>query len=239
VRVRYIREQVTKHRRDRGENVNELEGQPLKGLDVLDVGCGGGLLAESLARLGGRVHGVDAASASIRIAELHAPQDPCLTPSSLRYSCTTAESLLASSQRYDVVCALEVVEHVTHPPSFIQTIATLVKPGGMLFMSTINKTTKSWFMTIVGAEHLLRWVPVGTHDWEKFIPPSSLKRMIGSAHHPAHARDTSDGGKLHFHVQDVCGMVYDPLRCSWSLSSDDTDVNYIMTAVREDKAPQQ
>jgi 2-polyprenyl-3-methyl-5-hydroxy-6-metoxy-1,4-benzoquinol methylase len=170
------------------------------------------------------VHGIDAAAASIAIAKSHAAKDPLLN-GRLTYSCMTAESLLASSPQYDVVCALEIVEHVTHPPSFIHTIAALVKPGGLLFMSTINKTTKSYLLTILGAgqqqqrhikrcgasldagsaseptvaglllsaapcvrlrsEYVLHLVPVGTHDWQKFITPSTLTTLIHHACHPA------------------------------------------------------
>lgn len=180
-RVKYIAQQVQHFRSTRKVTASE----PLKGLDVLDVGCGGGLLSESLARLGGNVHGIDAASQSIHVAKEHAKLDPLFSDGRLVYSCVTAESLLAAPKLYDVVCALEIVEHVTHPPSFINTIASLVKPGGLLIMSTINKTYKAYVLTIVGAEYILNWIPRGTHDWNKYISPESLSSLIVSACHPA------------------------------------------------------
>ena len=181
-RVRYIAKQVQQHFQT---TRRVTASEPLKGLDVLDVGCGGGLLSESLARLGGNVHGIDAASQSIHVAKEHAKLDPLFADGRLLYSCVTAESLLAAPKLYDVVCALEIVEHVTHPPSFINTIAALVKPGGLLIMSTINKTYKAYVLTIIGAEYVLNWIPRGTHDWNKYISPESLSSLIVSACHPS------------------------------------------------------
>lgn len=183
-RVRYIAQQVQQHFTARGQR-QLTASEPLKGLDVLDVGCGGGLLSESLARLGGRVHGIDAASQSIHVAREHAKLDPLLSDGRLVYSCVTAESLLAAPQLYDVVCALEIVEHVVHAPSFVNTIGALVKPGGLLILSTINKTYKAYLLTIVGAEYILRWIPIGTHDWHKYIAPSTLAALVHQACHPS------------------------------------------------------
>jgi ubiquinone biosynthesis O-methyltransferase len=217
----------------------------------LDFSC---FFHQSLARLGGAVLGVDAAAASIRVAEMHAARDPLLSDR-LRYSCATAESLLASSQRYDVVCALEVVEHVAHAPSFLRTLAQLTAPGGLLFISTLNQTGKSWLMAIVGAEYVLRWVPVGTHDWHRFLSPATLASLVEQAHSDPSAPTTpllpkqsdfssanSDdaspispsaaASRAHLRVLDVCGMRFDPLTERWSLQPEDTDCNYILTATR-------
>jgi 2-polyprenyl-3-methyl-5-hydroxy-6-metoxy-1,4-benzoquinol methylase len=176
---------------------------------------------------------------------------------------------LAAGEQFDVVCALEVVEHVQAAPAFLATLAGLVRPGGLLFVSTINQTTKSWLLTIVAAEHLLRWVPVGTHDWHKYLSPRTLRELIESA--PAHTQvgavdadrrrpttpllprlraddpaaqsseylAASAAAEAHakplrsgMHVTDVCGMIYDPLRGTWSLDRNDTECNYILTAKR-------
>lgn len=271
VRVDYIRRQVQAQRINAAGSSNTSTGRPLRGLDVLDVGCGPGLLSESLARLGGRVLGIDAAAASIAIARSHAALDPDL--SSLRYDCCTAESLLGSpANSFDLICALEVVEHVTHPPSFLASLGALLKPGGMLVVSTLNRTRKSYALAIVGAEHVLQWVPVGTHDWSKFVTPAELTQWIEGAYHPAHtpfiasdrqarphtpampkspdeeedaavnqthaasasssSSSTDPSGHFGLRVTSVCGMSFDPLCSTWSLTPSDTEVNYILTAVK-------
>lgn len=258
-RVLYIRDQIIKHFSQQSSQLTSTQSfapsisRPFQGLTMLDVGCGGGLLSESLARLGGQVHGVDASGASIVVAKTHASLDPDLNDKNLIYTHTTAESLLAAGHKYDVVCALEIIEHVNQPQTFINTVASLVKPGGLLFLSTINKTQKSWLLAIVGAEYIARMVPIGTHHWDKFIEPRQLIELVKTAKDPAEMyatqqRDDSSNpsnyadnqpqkvaqssSTLQYSVTDITGMIYNPLTGNWSLSHSDIDVNYIMTSIR-------
>lgn len=189
--------------------------RPFAGLSVLDIGCGGGLMAEPMARLGATVTGADAAPGNIAVASLHA-QEQGLT---IDYRATTSEALAAEGRRYDVVMALEIVEHVADPAAFIATCRDLLEPGGMLIQSTLNRTAKSFGAAIIGAEWVMRWLPKGTHDWRRFITPDELAAMT-----------TATG----LRVVDRCGMVFNPLGWSWSLSPRDLSVNYAMTALRED-----
>lgn len=186
---------------------------PFEGLAILDIGCGGGLMAEPMARLGATVTGADAAPGNIAIARLHA-RDQGLR---IDYRATTAEALAAEGRAYDVVMALEIVEHVTAPPAFIATCRDLVRPGGLLIQSTLNRTARSFAAAILGAEWVMRWLPRGTHDWRRFITPDELARM------------TEATGLA---VLDRCGMVFNPLGWNWSLSHRDLSVNYAMTALR-------
>jgi 2-polyprenyl-6-hydroxyphenyl methylase/3-demethylubiquinone-9 3-methyltransferase len=181
-----------------------------RGCLLLDVGCGAGLASEALARLGHDVLGIDAGADVIAAAELHA-QDQALT---LRYRHATAESLLDEAARFDAVTALEVVEHVADPARFIATLAGLLAPGGTLVLSTLNRTRRSYLTAKLGAEYLLRLLPVGTHQWQQFITPAELGAMIRSA------------GLL---VTDTAGMSFNPLFRTWHTSRD-TSVNYIMAA---------
>ncbi|KAF8845102.1 ubiquinone biosynthesis O-methyltransferase [Paxillus ammoniavirescens] len=185
VRVQYIREKLVEvAREEQGEGfARDMEQRRdlLRGLDILDVGCGGGLLSESLARMGARTLGIDASESNIGIASTHANVDPELSSQgssvsagSLEYRNTSAEELLQDSKQYDVVCSMEVIEHVDNPAGFLSTCAELVKPGGHLFLSTIARTPLSYFLTILAAEYVLRKVTVGTHTYSKFINPSEL-----------------------------------------------------------------
>lgn len=206
VRVGYIRDRVSGH-----YGRDPLGPRPLSGLSLADVGCGGGLLSEPMARLGAAVTGIDAGAEAVQIARLHAGQRDL----PIEYACMTAEDLLRTGARFDVVLALEIVEHVADRDAFLRALAGLCKPGGAVVMSTLNRTAKSFALAIVGAEYLLRWVPRGTHTWRKFVRPSEL----------------SAGLRRHgVTVRDVTGLVYDPLRGSWSLSTQDMDVNYIVFA---------
>lgn len=184
IRMQFIRRQVAQHRIASSLACDaRLVHAPFTGLACLDVGCGGGLLSEALCRLGAKVTGVDAGRENIAMAKLHAQSDIKLQRSGrLRYEHRTAESLLAKHRAsYDVVCALEVVEHVDDPRAFIETCVNLVRPGGTLFVSTINKTQMSYLLAIVAAEYVLRWVPQGTHDWNKFVRPKTLTQWINKA----------------------------------------------------------
>lgn len=207
VRLRFIRDHATAHF---GHNVVQ---QPLSGLSLLDIGCGGGLLCEPLARLGATVTGIDAAEKNISIARLHAEQMGL----AIDYRHTTAEALAASGAQYDIVTALEIVEHVADVGIFLQAAAALVKPGGMLFMSTLNRTAKSYATAIIGAEYLLRWLPRGTHHWRKFLKPSELILPLE---------------QLGIRTLDLQGMSYGPFNASWSLSPKALDINYIFVGVK-------
>ena len=187
--------------------------RPFQGLRVLDIGCGGGLVAEPMARLGAEVVGADAAEGNIAVARLHAEQQGLRVD----YRATTAESLAGAGEVFDVVLALEIVEHVADPPAFIATCRDLVRPGGLVIVSTLNRTAKSFGAAIVGAEWVLRWLPRGTHDWGRFITPDALAAMAEQAGCAA---------------VDRRGMVFNPVGFGWRLSDRDLSVNYVMTARR-------
>ena len=186
--------------------------RPFDGLSVLDIGCGGGLISEPLTRLGATVTGIDPAGSGIEAARVHAVAGGL----DITYRNVTAETLVSEGATFDIVLALEVIEHVPTPSEFVATCARLVAPNGLLVMSTINRTLKAWGLAIVGAEYILRWLPKGTHQWDKFVTPDELEGDI-----------TNNGLALN----DRQGMVYNPLRDTWTLS-DDTDVNYLVAAVR-------
>ena len=192
--------------------------RPFEGLRILDIGCGGGLLAEPMARLGAEVVGVDAAPRNIPVARLHAEQSGL----DIDYRVGTAEALAEAGEAFDVVLNMEVVEHVADPAAYLAACRTLLKPGGLMIASTINRTPKSFLLAIVGAEHLLRWLPRGTHDWRRFITPSELEALLrGAGLAPVDAR----------------GFVFDPLDWSWRLSDRDLAVNYVTASVRPDAEP--
>ncbi|KAF7327779.1 Ubiquinone biosynthesis O-methyltransferase, mitochondrial [Mycena kentingensis (nom. inval.)] len=230
VRMRFIREKLLETARDEQPSLSDSVGSTvLKGLDVLDVGCGGGLLSESLARLSANTLGVDASEANISIAQLHADKDPALSgpASQLSYRHTPAEALLEDSKRYDVVCSMEVLEHVDNPSAFLNTCAQLVKPGGHLFLSTISRTALAYFLTIFMAEDVLRQVSRGTHTHSKFIRPDELTNFFRSYPNAA-APWIRHGTRTETEVR---GLVYNPLSSSWILASRDawgaTACNYL------------
>ena len=189
---------------------------PLEGLTLLDIGCGAGLVAEPLSRLGAEVTGLDPAPTSIEIARRHAEA----TGARLVYRCASVEDLAAEGATFDVVTAMEVIEHVSDVAGFVATAASLVKPGGLFLLSTLNRTLKSFALAIVGAEYVLRWVPQGTHRWEQFVTPEELAAALRAAGFEAKIRQ---------------GMSYDPLRRAWALSQD-TSVNYFVAARRSGAA---
>jgi len=186
--------------------------QPLAGLRVLDIGCGGGLVSEPLARLGAIVTGIDPADDNISAARAHAK----LSGLDIEYRSTAAESVAATGETFDAVLCLEVVEHVPDPAAFIALATSLTRPGGLVIASTINRTMKAWLLAIVGAEYVLRWLPAGTHRWDRFVTPDEMARHMVAAGLAAIAFE---------------GLVYDPLADAWSLSPD-TDVNYFASAKR-------
>ena len=182
----------------------------LKRLRILDIGCGGGVLSEPLARLGAAVVGADPAEDNIEAAQLHAAQAGL----KIDYRCTTAEALKEAGESFDVVLAMEVVEHVADFNLFIELCAAMVRPGGLLFVATLNRTAKSFALAIVGAEYILRWLPRGTHQWDKFITPEELEIAI------------EDSG---LHVVNESGVIYNLFADRWQLSTD-MDINYMVVA---------
>jgi 2-polyprenyl-6-hydroxyphenyl methylase/3-demethylubiquinone-9 3-methyltransferase len=206
-RLTYIRDQLCrKFGRDK-----KAAGS-LKGLTVLDIGCGGGLVAEPLARLGAEVTGIDPAPENIEAAKAHAKGARL----EIAYRAETTEALAASGARFDAVLLLEVVEHVPDVPALLKAVAPLVKPGGMMIVSTLNRTLKAYALAIVGAELILRWLPLGTHNWDRFVTPDELRAALKGAG---------------LSLTDLTGMIYNPLADEWRLARD-TDVNYFATAVR-------
>jgi 2-polyprenyl-6-hydroxyphenyl methylase / 3-demethylubiquinone-9 3-methyltransferase len=185
---------------------------PFVGLRILDIGCGGGLIAEPLARLGAAVTGIDAANSSIAVARAHALGMGL----EIDYRTATAEELSAAGERFDAVLALEVVEHVADRNLFLAAVAALVRPGGALIASTLNRTPKSFLLAIVGAEYVLRWLPRGTHRWDRFLRPSEF------------AADLRREG---MEVRDLKGLVYEPLRDAWRIGRD-LGVNYLVYAAK-------
>lgn len=205
VRLAYIRDQATAR----------FERDPkrldcLKGLRFLDIGCGGGILSEPLARIGADVVGADPSANNIEVGKLHAAK----TGVTVDYRCTTAEALADAGERFDIVLAMEVVEHVADVGLFLRRCAEMVKPGGLMVTATLNRTLKSFALAIVGAEYVLRWLPRGTHQWDKFITPRELQAALE---------------KSGLRVIDERGVVYNLLADKWQLSRD-MDVNYMLTA---------
>jgi 2-polyprenyl-6-hydroxyphenyl methylase/3-demethylubiquinone-9 3-methyltransferase len=187
--------------------------RPFDGLRLLDIGCGGGLLSEPMARLGAEVVGADAAAKNIPVARLHAEQSGL----AIDYRHTTAEALAAEGERFDVVLNMEVVEHVPEPATYLAACSALLKPGGMMICSTLNRTARSFALAIVGAEHVMRWLPKGTHHWAKFITPDELFALLAGAG---------------LEPVDRKGFVFNPLAWSWRISDRDLSVNYVTASLR-------
>ena len=190
---------------------------PLAGLRVLDVGSGGGILSESLARRGADMVGIDPAPNNVAVAARHAETAGL----SIDYRMTTVETLAKTGERFDAVLVMEVVEHVRDVQGFLRDAAAMVKPGGLMVGATLNRTLKSWALAIVGAEYVLRWLPRGTHDWHRFVTPDEFKRALRRAG---------------LTMIDETGVVYNPLGDRWALSSD-MDCNYMVAARRPDREP--
>lgn len=186
---------------------------PFSGLRLLDIGCGGGLVAEPMARLGAEVVGADAAAGNIPVARIHAEQQGL----AIDYRQGTAEALAASGERFDIVLALEIVEHVADPQGFMTTCRDLLRPGGLIIASTLNRTARSFAMAIIGAEWVMRWLPKGTHEWSRFVTPDEMDGLMRAA-----GLDPVDRK----------GMVFNPITWRWSLSDRDLAVNYIAAARR-------
>lgn len=204
MRVAYVCEQIKDHLD---------EGKDLTGLRVLDVGCGGGLMAEALAKKGAIVTGIDASAQTIEVAKAHAQTSGL----SIDYRVETAEGLAKSGEVFDVVMAFEIVEHVANLKLFMQSLGRLVRPGGLVLASTMNRTKRSFLLGIVMAEYVLRWVPAGTHDWDKFVRPSEMTDLM-----------TRNG----LEPRDLTGFTYRPLTGAFVLAKGNAAVNYFMAAKR-------
>ncbi|OIQ34380.1 MAG: bifunctional 3-demethylubiquinol 3-O-methyltransferase/2-polyprenyl-6-hydroxyphenol methylase [Roseobacter sp. MedPE-SWchi] len=208
-RLDYITSQIA------GEFDRDLtDPEPFKGLRLLDIGCGGGLLCEPMARLGAEVTGADAAAGNLPVARLHAEQ----TGLTIDYRHTTAEDMAAAGEQFDVVLNMEVVEHVADPLSYLTATKDLLKPGGLEICSTINRNPKSYAMAIFGAEVVMRWLPRGTHEWHKFITPDELCDLLS---------------KAGLTPVDRKGFVFNPLSWNWSISDRDLSVNYVTASIKD------
>jgi 2-polyprenyl-6-hydroxyphenyl methylase/3-demethylubiquinone-9 3-methyltransferase len=185
---------------------------PLTGLRLIDIGCGGGLISEPMARLGATVTSIDPSPVNIEVAKLHAAQSGL----EIDYRVATAEDIAAAGERFDVVLALEVVEHVADVDAFLHLVADLLRPGGLLVVATLNRTLKAYGLAVIGAEYVLRWLPVGTHDWKKFLKPEEVEAPLQAAG---------------LTLLDRRGLSFNPLLDSWR-ESRDVDVNYMVFAAR-------
>ncbi|RLN39608.1 ubiquinone biosynthesis O-methyltransferase, mitochondrial-like isoform X1 [Panicum miliaceum] len=213
-RLSFIRSTLCRHfRRD------PYSSKPLEGLKVIDVGCGGGILSEPLARMGATVTAIDAVNKNIKIASIHAASDP--TTASIEYCCTTAEALVKEKRLFDAVISLEVIEHVANPLEFCESLSALTVPNGATVVSTINRSMRAYATAIVAAEYILRWLPRGTHEWSKLVTPEEVSLMLQ---------------KAAVSVEEMAGFVYNPLSGEWSLS-DDISVNYIAFGVKKSETP--
>ncbi|MCM2561937.1 bifunctional 2-polyprenyl-6-hydroxyphenol methylase/3-demethylubiquinol 3-O-methyltransferase UbiG [Lutimaribacter sp. EGI FJ00015] len=207
-RLDYITQQIA------GEFGRDLTAEaPFAELRILDIGCGGGLLSEPMARLGADIVGADAAERNIPVAQIHAEQSGL----DIDYRHTTAEAMAEAGEQFDVLLNMEVVEHVSDPLAYLTACRQLLKPGGLMICSTINRNAKSFAMAIVGAEYVMRWLPKGTHEWQKFITPDELYDLIRNAG---------------LTPVDRKGFVFNPVTWNWSLSARDLSVNYVTASTK-------
>ena len=207
VRLAYIRDEACTH-----FGLDPDARAPFEGLRLLDIGCGGGLLSEPMARLGADVVGADAAERNVKTAAAHAHEHGL----EIDYRATTAEDLARDGEQFDIVLNMEVVEHVADVGQFIASCASLVRPGGLMYVATLNRTLKAFALAIVGAEYVLGWLPKGTHQWEKFVTPAELTAALGASG---------------MRVRDRAGVAYNPIADAWSRTSD-IDVNYMVLAAK-------
>ena len=200
IRIQYLKENIMEHFKLKKTN------SPLKRVSVLDIGCGGGLLSEPISRLGARVTAIDASKKNIEVAKFHAKKNNL----KINYFCSSPEKLNLK-KKFDVILNMEIVEHVEDLNFFIKKSSNLLKKNGLMFVSTINKTFKSYLLAIIGAEYILRWLPIGTHDWEKFVKPDKLINL---------------GRNSNLKLKKLNGMKFNPIVDKWKLSNDKS-VNYI------------
>ena len=207
IRLHYIRDRICTHF---GRDKQSL--RPFAGLRLLDVGCGGGLISEPLARMGAKVTGIDASDRNVRTAQVHAEQGGL----DISYHSTTVEEIAATGESYDAVISLEVVEHVADVDLFLDGCAALTADNGAIALATLNRTPKSFALGIVGAEYIMRWLPRGTHNWKKFVRPSELARGLR---------------RNGITVEDISGLTFNPLNSEWQVSGD-VSVNYVLFGTR-------
>ena len=205
IRIKYIKENIISSFKLKAKQ------RPLDNINILDIGCGGGLLSEPMTRLGANVTGIDASSKNISIAKLHAKKNKL----KINYLCSSPEKLKIQ-KKFDVILNMEIVEHVEDINFFINSCSKLLKKNGLMFVATLNKTLKSYMFAIIGAEYVLRWLPIGTHDWEKFVRPEDLKKILS---------------KNNLKLEKLDGMNFNIIKDEWSVSSD-TSINYIIKSVK-------
>ena len=205
IRIEYILEKVSNHFDIRDENF------PLKGLKFLDIGCGGGLMSEPMSRLGADVTGIDASLNNIKIAEAHKNKNNL----KIKYLNASPEQL-TENEKYDVILNLEIVEHVEDVDLYFKSCAKLLKKNGLMFTATLNRTFVSFVKAIIGAEYILRWLPIGTHDWNKFLKPKEIEEKIS---------------KLNFSIKEISGLEFNPIKQKWKRSNN-LSVNYIITSIK-------
>ena len=205
VRINYIKEKAIQH-----FSLDANSAQPLKGLKLLDIGCGGGLLSVPMTRLGAEVTALDASEKNILTARSHAIKEGL----SINFIHSTAEDMAKRASRYDIILNMEVIEHVENVPLFVKSSCDLLRENGLMFVATLNRTVKSFLFAKVGAEYILSWLPKGTHDWNKFLSPGELGVLLENQH---------------LRIKDITGVKYNPLKDSWA-TSPDTSINYLLSA---------
>jgi 2-polyprenyl-6-hydroxyphenyl methylase / 3-demethylubiquinone-9 3-methyltransferase len=205
IRIKYIKENIISNFK------LKVKKKPLDKINILDIGCGGGLLSEPMTRLGANVTGIDASNKNINIAKLHAKKNKL----KINYLCLSPEKLKIK-KKFDVILNMEIIEHVEDINFFINSCSKLLKKNGLMFIATLNKTLKSYVFAIIGAEYMLRWLPIGTHDWEKFVRPEDLKKILG---------------KNSLKLEKLDGMNFNIIKDEWSVSSD-TSINYIAKFIK-------
>ena len=205
IRIKYIKDNIIYSFKLKSKE------QPLQKINILDIGCGGGLLSEPMARLGANVTGIDASDKNIKIAKLHAKKNKL----NINYFCSSPEKL-KTKKKFDVILNMEIIEHVEDINFFIKSCSKLLKKNGLMFVATLNKTLKSYVFAIIGAEYVLRWLPIGTHDWEKFVKPEDLKNILS---------------KNNLKIEKIDGMNFDIFKDEWNISKD-TSINYIAKSLK-------
>jgi len=206
IRIKYIKENIISSFKLKNYN------KPLEKINILDIGCGGGLLSEPMTRLGAKVTGIDASDKNIKIAKLHAKKSKL----NINYLCSSPEKIKVK-KKFDVILNMEIIEHVEDINFFIKSCSKLLKKDGLMFVATLNKTLKSYVFAIIGAEYVLRWLPIGTHDWEKFVKPDDLKKILS---------------ENNLKLEKLDGMNFNIIKDEWSISRD-TSVNYISKFIKD------